>query len=159
MNRHLAILKQLYLKYILQNKKLVDSRWYIHKLTPWVQISTNDLLYLKLSGGPIKAICRTSEIKYLEIQDEKHYFEVVEQYKTALCLTNDFIEEKRRSRYCILIWLKDVRPVIPEIRFEKHDQRSWLVNPPLPIDWQTKQEQYFFEIYPDLYKTEVDILQ
>ena len=56
--QHLAIMKKSWnlTDKILTGKKKIESRWYKNKYKPWNKIKTEDVVYFKDSGIPVKIL-------------------------------------------------------------------------------------------------------
>ena len=52
---HVAIMKKSWklTDKIISGKKIIESRWYKNKYTPWDKIKRGDMVYFKNSGEPV----------------------------------------------------------------------------------------------------------
>ena len=55
---HLVVMREPFLKYLLDGSKSVESRFSQHRIAPYGRVGTGDVLLLKRNGGPIMGICR-----------------------------------------------------------------------------------------------------
>ena len=126
MNHHLAILKKPYLDAILEGRKTIESRFYQtnHK---WLdQVSPDDKLFLKVSSGPVMATALIATVKRFDNLNASQIAELKRQYNRHIVGDEQYWQEKMGSRFGILLWLKNVRP-ITSIFIRKADWRAWVV--------------------------------
>lgn len=104
---------------ILAGKKTVESRWYINKVSPWNNIKAGDTVYFKESGCPVTAVSKVSKVvQYADLNDDL-IFEIINKYGKKIAPNSDALslskwaEKERSKRYCILIFLEDVRSILP----------------------------------------------
>jgi hypothetical protein len=123
---HLAILVEPYLKFILDGKKTVESRFSINKIAPYEKIYKGDIILLKRSGGPIIGICKVTNSQFYRV-DSKSLSEIKHNFSNALCVHNtSFWKEKESSLYATIICIDKVIAIDP-ISFVKRDRRGWIV--------------------------------
>jgi ASC-1-like (ASCH) protein len=100
---------------LLSGKKTIESRWYVHRRSPWNKIKIGDTVYFKDSGKPVNVSAMVSDVYQIEIKNKKHLEEIVRTYRTDISNEpyNEFIKKVNNKKYCILIFLKDVKTVRP----------------------------------------------
>lgn len=125
-NCHLAVMRQPYMDYVLNGLKKVESRFSKKPCAPFRMASKGDLVLFKETGGAIRAISKISDVKYYGNLREDQVLCLLEKHKEELMLSDEFIEEKKESRYASIFYLSEVL-VIPSIKVEKNDMRSWIV--------------------------------
>jgi ASC-1-like (ASCH) protein len=126
MSHHLAILKKPYLDAILDGRKTIESRLYRtnHK---WLrQVSAHDILFLKVSSGPVMATAEISAVKYFDNLTTEKITELKIKYNRHIIGNEQYWQEKMNARFGILVWLKNIRPITP-IFIRKADWRAWVV--------------------------------
>ena len=64
---HLAILHEPYLKLVLDRKKTIETRFSVHRQSPFKQIERNDIILLKQNSGPLMGLCRVSDVWFYEL--------------------------------------------------------------------------------------------
>lgn len=122
---HLAVFVEPYLKFVLEGKKTVESRFSVYRHPPYEQVEPGDLLILKKSSGPICGVCRVSNVWYYRL-DPSSWAEI-EQHAAALCMDQSpFWARKRSASFATLMRL-DTVVSIPEMPIDKVDPRSWVV--------------------------------
>ena len=121
---HLAIFVEPYLRWILEGRKTVESRFSKRRVAPYGTVRTGDWLILKRSSGPVVGICRASNVFCDELSPKK-LLRIRAQYSKSLCATDErFWEMRSDSRYVTLIHLNDVRRLTP-FCCGKRDRRGW----------------------------------
>lgn len=126
MSHHLAILKKPYLDAILDGRKTVESRLYRtnHK---WLkQVSAGDILFLKISSGPVTATAEISYVKHFDNLTTEQITELKRKYNQHIIGNEQYWQEKMNARFGILVWLKNVMPITP-VFIRKADWRAWVV--------------------------------
>ena len=125
-NCHLAVMRQPYMDYVVQGLKKVESRFSKKSCAPYRCVNKGDIVLFKETGGAIRAISRVNEVRYYGNLNQEQTLELMANHKEELMLSEDFIEEKRESRFASIFYLGEVLPV-PSIKVEKSDMRSWIV--------------------------------
>jgi ASC-1-like (ASCH) protein len=126
MNYHLAILKKPYLDAILDGRKTIESRFY-HTNQKWLaQVSAGDILFLKVSSGPVMATATVAAVKNFDNLTARQISVLKSQYNQRICGDDLYWQEKMNARFGILCWLKDVKPITPRF-ITKADWRAWVV--------------------------------
>jgi ASC-1-like (ASCH) protein len=129
MNHHLAILKKQYLDAILDGRKTIESRLYQTKQKWLSQVSKGDKIFLKATSGPIMATATVDKVKCYENMTAEQITQMKKQYNRQILGDEQYWQEKMNSKFGILVWLKDVRP-IPHQFIKKLDWRAWVVLTP-----------------------------
>jgi hypothetical protein len=111
---HLVILakKRRLLQKILDGEKTIESRWYLSRRTPWKSISTGDTLYLKETGDAVTARATAGHVLFFELTPRLLH-EIIRKYGKEIGLSAQAFEKLKDKRYCILVFLKDVRSTPP----------------------------------------------
>jgi len=123
---HLAIFNEPYLSYILEGKKTIESRFSKNKIAPYKNVYTNDIVLLKLSGGPIIGICLISDIWHYLLVPES-WKEMKKEYTISLCAQDpNFWQQRKSASYATLMRMKHIEHIKP-IEFSKKDRRGWVV--------------------------------
>ena len=113
---HIAFLKKSWkLKdKILVGEKTIESRWYMSKIAPWNKIHVGETIYFKDSGEPVTV--RASVAKFLQFElTQKKVLEILKQYGREITISDiqKTYENNKDKKYCILIFLKDVKKIEP----------------------------------------------
>ncbi len=129
MNHHLAILKKQYLDAILARRKTIESRLYQTRQKWLSRVNAGDKIFLKASSGAVMATAVVDKVKCFENLTAEQIAQMQKQYNQQILGDEQYWQEKTNSRYGILVWLKDVRP-IPHQFIKKIDWRAWVVLTP-----------------------------
>jgi hypothetical protein len=123
---HLAIFIEPYLKYILDGKKTVESRFSSRLQPPFNLINKGDIVLLKRSGGYVHGICRVSNVWFYELEP-KTWKDIKNNFANAICpATADFWDKRVHALYATLIRIRDVYEFDP-ICCNKQDRRGWVI--------------------------------
>lgn len=110
---HLAILdkKRNLLRKIIGGEKTIESRWYLHKRTPWDKIKEGDTIYFK-EGKKVTTKGTASKILQYKDLDPTKIKDILNTHK-GIGVGKEFYNTVKNKRYCILIFLKDIKKVQP----------------------------------------------
>ena len=123
---HLAIFNEPYLSYIMEGEKTIESRFSKNKIAPYKNAYVNDIILLKLSGGPIIGLCQISDIWHY-ILDPKSWERMRKEYTISLCAQDpSFWRQREGASYATLMRLKNIKRIKP-LPFIKKDRRGWVV--------------------------------
>jgi len=111
---HLAILsKGKLLSKILSGEKTIESRWYVSRKTPYMNIAEGDSVYFKESGSPVTASAKVSKALFFRDLDKNKIESILHEYGKQICVPLSFASELSGKRFCTLVFLKDVKPINP----------------------------------------------
>jgi hypothetical protein len=122
---HLAVMVEPYLSYILGGQKSIESRFSKNAIAPYYQIEADDLVLLKLTGGPVVG-CFTAAAPEFVSLDQHELARLRRDYSTAICADDEFWRVRQDKRYATLIGVKDQQELQPA-PVAKSDRRGWLV--------------------------------
>ncbi|MHC4460164.1 MAG: ASCH domain-containing protein [Planctomycetota bacterium] len=125
-NYHLVILKKPYLDAILEGRKQIESRFTKTKRPAFGRVLAGDKLFLKVSSGPVCATATAAAVKNFENLTPEKILELKHQYNRDIGGADEHWQSKMDSRFCFLVWLKDVKPLEP-VRIHKKDWRAWVI--------------------------------
>ena len=125
-NYHLVILKKPYLGMILEGRKRIELRLYKTKHPAFERVFTGDKLFLKVSSGPVSAIVAVEKVKTFENLTPERIMGLKQRYNHDIGGDDEHWHNKMDSKYCLLVWLKDVKTIEP-VRIYKKDWRAWVV--------------------------------
>jgi len=126
---HLAVLIEPYLKYILEGKKTVESRFSKNRIAPYGNIQKHDVILLKRSGGPIVGVCQVSNVWYYQLEP-KSWQEIRDEFTQMLCAQDpEFWSQRESAEFATLMSLRNVFKIQPT-KFSKKDRRGWVVLKP-----------------------------
>lgn len=116
---HLAIMRKSWglLPKILSEDKIIESRWYKNKYTPWGKINKGDVVYFKNSGEPVSVKAVISKVLAYSDLTPKKVSEILNQYGQmdgiAKSEIDKYYEMFRDKNYCLLIFLKNPEQITP----------------------------------------------
>ncbi len=119
-------MKKPYLEAILAGRKRIESRFGGTRQFFFGRVQPGDKLFLKESSGPVCAVATVSAVKRFEDLTPTKIVEIREQYNSDIGGSDEYWQRKNDCRFCILVWLKDVRKIEP-VRIGKRDWRGWVV--------------------------------
>ncbi|UCE98617.1 MAG: ASCH domain-containing protein [Planctomycetota bacterium] len=125
-NSHLVILKRPYLDAILSGRKQIESRFTKVRRGFFGRVFPGDTLFLKQSSGAVCAAATVLAVKKFEDLTPIKVIEIREQYDDYIGGSDEYWRSKTDSRFCLLVWLKDVRAIEP-VQIGKRDWRGWVV--------------------------------
>ena len=123
---HLVILKKRPIDNILNGRKTIESRFWKTRRPAFGRVSRADTLFLKLSSGPVCAKAKVSDVRCYENLTPGQIRRIRQQYDSGILGSDEYWLSKQNSRFAMLVWLTDVRP-IDHIRIDKKDWRAWVM--------------------------------
>jgi hypothetical protein len=123
---HLAIVSEPYLTRILTGEKSIESRFSKVTCVPYGGVFPNDVLLLKETSGPLRAIAVVSCVSNHGPLSPGEAQELMRRHRDRLRLDGDFVALKRNSRYATLMHLGSVFRV-RAVKISKRDRRPWVV--------------------------------
>ena len=133
MKKHLAIMHQPVLEAILSGTKTIESRFSKHRISPFGQVSTGDIVYMKASGGDVIGQFRVKKVYSFEGLEKEDISDIFTQFGSKISSGNakidkDYKKSKADSHYATLIFITQAeRFITSPTRFKKSDQRGWVV--------------------------------
>jgi hypothetical protein len=125
-NIHIAIFVEPFLQWIIDGKKIIESRFSVNKCAPFKKVAFGDLLILKKSGGPVVAIATAGTTWFYELEASS-WADIKDNYAEGICaLDPAFWESRKNAEYATLIKLDNVLK-IKEFNFPKKDRRGWVI--------------------------------
>lgn len=126
MGIHLAIFREPYLKFILEGKKTVESRFSTRQIAPYQKVYRGDILLLKLSGGPIVGLCEVIDVWFYRLNPQKWLY-IKKNFTQFLCVQDsNFWSEQKQASFGTLMQITHPTTIEP-IRLSKRDRRGWVV--------------------------------
>jgi len=125
-NYHLVILKKQYLDMILEGRKRIELRLYKSRHPAFGRVFAGDKLFLKVSSGPVCATATVEKVKTFDNLTPESILSLKQQYNHEIGGSDYHWQSKMDSKYCLLVWLKDVKTIEP-VRIRKKDWRAWVV--------------------------------
>lgn len=124
---HIAILShKSVLDKILSGQKTIESRFSRLKSLPFGQINKGDILYFKLSGGPVLGKALVSRVEEYDSLTPARVNEIARLYQKELALSEDFLVRKLESKFASLIFLEQVEECEPW-HYKQQGRAGWIV--------------------------------
>lgn len=126
---HLAVLVEPYLRYILEGRKTIESRFSSRRIAPYGNVQSDDVILLKRTGGPVLGLCQISNRWYYEL-DPQSWNEIRTEFSQMLCVQDPaFWKQRESAEFATLMTLRNVLKIQP-IKYSKNDRRGWVVLKP-----------------------------
>lgn len=116
---HVAIMRRSWglLPKIASGKKIIESRWYQSRRTPWDKITAGDTVYFKNSGEPVTLKSSVLKVFQFDNLTPAKVQNILKEYGKDDGIKKEDIEKFyelfKNKRYCILIFLKDSNFIPP----------------------------------------------
>ena len=123
---HIAVLLRPYLDLILSGEKTVECRLTVQARDPYQRIEGGERIYFKQSSGPYAATAIAEEVLFEEDLTPRRVQEIKRDYNHLIRGEDAFWTYKRTSRFCTLIWLKDVQPATSGPQHRPLQGVAWL---------------------------------
>lgn len=125
--RHLAIFVGKAIENIFSGKKTIESRFTQDKILPYGSIKKADEIYLKQSGGLVFGKVIVDNVLFYENLGGEDIGKLRKEYGKDLCVGESFWEDKAKSRYASIIFLKNPQRFLTAFKFKKKDRRPWIL--------------------------------
>ena len=123
---HLAIFVEPFLRFILDGKKTVDSRFSVHLRPPHRRVHKGDVILLKKSGGAVVGVCQVTAVWFYRL-DPASWQTILTEFSQAMCADGSaFWRQRRQASFVTLMKLTRVAR-LESIECDKRDRRSWVV--------------------------------
>ncbi len=129
---HLAVLVEPYLRFILDGKKTVESRFSKRRVAPYGVVRTGDVILLKrASAKGLRGICVVSNVWHYRLTPDG-WDDIRNEYTEQLCAHDpQFWESRRGAKFATLMRVSEAT-YLPIIDFSKRDRRGWAILRPKP---------------------------
>ena len=121
---HLGIFTEPYLTFMLEGKKIVESRFSKNKILPFEKIEKEDIVIIKKSCGDVVGYFTIKDILFFEI-DTISIEEIKNLYQKELCVDYTFWESKKDSRYATLLFIDEIVKLKP-FSIHKKGMQTWI---------------------------------
>lgn len=133
MRKHLAIFSKIGVQALFSGTKTIESRFSRDKISPFGQVDTDDLVYIKPSGEEIVGQFRVAKVISFAGIDTKDLEEIKKVYGDGISLGSveedqKFFRNHANARYGTLIFIKELEKFLtPPVKIPKKDLRGWMV--------------------------------
>ncbi|MGD1699067.1 ASCH domain-containing protein [Dapis sp. BLCC M229] len=125
-NLHIAVMRNPYLRFVLDGSKTVESRLSKTRIDPYKKAITGDFILFKQSGGPIVAIAKIVNCWYYENLDYTDILWLKAKFNSLVLGSDDYWKKKHSAKYASFFQLSAVTKIQPII-IHKSDGRAWVV--------------------------------
>jgi len=125
-NNHLVILKKRYVEAIVDGRKTIESRFTKSRREPFGRIVAGDKLFFKVSSGVVCAVGFVERVAEFRDLTRGKIAGLKKRYNRTICGADEYWDEKKDSRYGVLVWIRDVR-VMGAVNIDKKDWRAWVI--------------------------------
>lgn len=120
---------------IVSGEKVIESRWSKFRSSPFNRVKVGDRIYFKDSGEPISLEAEVDKVLQFEDLTAGRVREILERWGAKDGIREaeipEFFRLLKDKRYCVLVFLKDVRDVKP-FQINKRGfgvQAAWICTP------------------------------
>ncbi len=125
--QHIAILShKSVLDKILAGQKTVESRFTRLKTLPFGQIKQGDLVFFKISGGPVLGKAMVGKVEEYDNLTPGLVSSLAKRYEKELAISPDFLIRKLDSKFASLIFLENVEECQPW-NFKQEGRAGWII--------------------------------
>jgi hypothetical protein len=122
---HLAIFREPYLRFILEGRKTVETRFAKRACPPFDKVADGDVLVLKRAGGPVLALCTVEKVWFYRLESGS-LDQIKHKFGKAICpAVTSFWKDRKDAAYATLMLIGHVTPV-RNIEIKKRDRRGWV---------------------------------
>jgi ASC-1-like (ASCH) protein len=115
MPQHLIVLKPMYVEAILSGNKTMECRLARRAIVPFHRVEVGDILWLKVSLGPVLARTTVREVFYYDGLTPGKIKELRERFDSEICGTEKYWADRADCRYATLIRLGSIQRIVPFI--------------------------------------------
>lgn len=115
---HLAIMKNNgFIEKIESGEKIIESRWYKFKKTPYDIVKIGDRIYFKRSGKVVTLASKVTKVIQFDELNEKKIKGILNTYGKDIGIEkaniNNFYLSIKDKKYCVLMFLGSIKQVAP----------------------------------------------
>jgi hypothetical protein len=122
---HLAVLREPYLKFILEGKKTIETRFAKRPCAPFEKVGKGDVIMLKRTPGDVMGVCVVEEAWFYRVNARSLKL-IKSEFGEAICAAPSFWEERQTASVATLLLIGNVTRVKP-LKVQKRDRRGWVV--------------------------------
>lgn len=122
---HLGVFSEPYLTYMLEGKKTIESRFSKNKIAPYNQITKDDVVIIKKSGGDVLVYFTIKDVLFFDLKTVS-IKEIKSKYNKQLCVDESFWVSKKSSNYATLIFIDKLFKLKP-FHINKRGMQTWII--------------------------------
>jgi len=121
---HLGVFVEPYITYMLNGKKIIESRFTKNKSKPHNFISNGDIVFIKKSCGSVIGYFIVKKVIFFDLSIT--LIDVIkDKYAKELCVLDVFWDIKKNSRYAILIFIDKIIK-LKSFNITKKGMQTWI---------------------------------
>lgn len=121
---HLGVFNEPCLTYMLDGKKTIESRFSKKRIAPYNNITKDDIVFVKKSGGKIVAYFKIKEVRFYDLESFPAS-NIRHEFNKYLCVDDEFWQKKKDSKYATLIFIKELVRLKP-FSVQKKGMNTWI---------------------------------
>lgn len=122
---HLGVFNEPCLTYMLNGKKIIESRISKNRIAPYNKITLDDIVVVKKSGGGVVAYFTIKEIIFVDL-NEVSINKIRDKYNKELCVSDEFWEQKKDASYATLMFIERLVK-LDTFKVNKKGMQTWIV--------------------------------
>jgi hypothetical protein len=126
---HVAVIYARYIDMLLRREKRVELRLSRNRIPPFGIAEAGDTLYIKQSGGPMRARALMTRVECYEGLTPASLMDLKARYNHLICGPDEAWIAKARSRYATLLWLDDFIETADAPTYKRFTGNAWQVLP------------------------------
>lgn len=125
-NIHLAVCREPYLKFMMEGRKTVETRFAKRCCAPFERVADGDIVLLKRSAGKVVGVCIVKKVWFYKL-DHGSLDSIRQLFGPAICAADEtFWEDRKSAAVATLMLIEHVTP-IQDVNIVKRDRRGWVV--------------------------------
>lgn len=102
---------------IISGEKVIESRWYKNKYSPWDKIKKGDTVYFKNSGEPVEVKAEVLNVLQFSNLTPKKVKEILNEYGArdgiGIKEIDNYYQKFKDKNYCLLVFIKNPEKIEP----------------------------------------------
>ena len=127
MAKHLAVFTADIAKLVFDGKKKIDGRFSKIKIPPFLKVSAEDIVLIKISGEKIVGQFTVDRVFYFDHPTKEELAQIKKKYAKDLAVPATFWLDHENVNYATLMFIKSVTKFIIAPEVPKKDLRPWVV--------------------------------
>ncbi len=126
---HVAVIYARYIDMLLRREKRVELRLSRNRIPPFGIAAPGDTLYMKQSGGPMRARATMTRVECYEGLTPESLMDLKRRFNHLVCGPDEAWSAKVRARYATLMWLDDFVETAEAPAHKPFTGNAWQVLP------------------------------
>lgn len=126
MTKHLGIFTRENVEKILSGRKRADGRFSKIRVSPYLDVSAGDVVYIKEAGEGIVGQFFVSKVIYYDHPDGSDLEVIKKKYSRVMSFDDEFWRRLERVNYVSIIFIERVSRFLVPPMIDKKDSRGWV---------------------------------